>query len=297
METRKYQGILSALLTPFTDSDEVNYSELKKIVQYQLKMGIDGFYVGGSTSEAFLLTKDERKNLLKAVLEANNGSKTVVFHVGSISTAEACELAEYASLPGVDAVSAISPFYYKFTNEEILNYYLDIMKATDKPMFIYNFPNLSGYSLDIRTLDTLCAKGNVAGVKFTSNNFFDLERMKNSHPELVFWNGYDEMLLSGLAAGADGAVGSTYNILCPIAKKVYNCVKAGDIETARTYQAAINQVVVLLIKHKNTFGVEKALMDCAGFHMGGTRRPFLPLPKDALTEIGNIYKAVVEPYC
>ena len=61
----------------------------------------------------------------------------------------------------------------------------------------------------------MCACPYVAGVKFTSSDFFQLERMKRAHPDLTIWNGYDEMLLSGLSAGADGGIGSTYNVLCP----------------------------------------------------------------------------------
>lgn len=293
---RQFQGIYAALVTPYTEDGEVNYREAKRLVRYLIKRGIDGFYVGGSTGEAFLLTQDERRKLLEAVLEENNGEKKVIAHVGQISTDLACELARHALEAGADAVSAISPFYYKFSEKEIKGYYVDIMNASGLPMFLYNFPNFSGFSLTPEVLDDLCMAGNVAGVKFTSNNFYDMERMRSSHPELTIWNGFDEMLISGLAVGADGAIGSTYNILCPIAKLAYESVKRGELEKAREYQKMINSLVSISRKYPNIFTIIKAVLEREGFSMGGCRKPFGPLPESAAADVEVICRTLVEPF-
>lgn len=292
----EFKGIYAALVTPYKSDGSVNLAELKRLTRYLISKGIDGFYVGGSTGEAFLLTQEERKELLEAVLEENNGEKKVIAHVGQISTELACELARHGSRAGADAVSAISPFYYKFSEEEIKGYYRDIMEASTLPMFLYNFPNFSGFSLSPEILDDLCGWGNVAGVKFTSNNFFDMERMRTRHPELTIWNGFDEMLIAGLAVGADGAIGSTYNILCPIAKRVYESLKSGDLEKAREYQEMINQMVAISRNYSNIFGVIKAVLDMDGFSMGGCRKPFTLLPECAKKEIEQIYQMFVKPF-
>lgn len=115
MMKKEYAGLHAALVTPYTETGEVNYRELKKLVRRLIAEGIDGFYVGGSTAETFLLTESERKGILEAVLEENNGEKLVVSHVGAISTRQAVDFAQHAEAAGADAVSAISPFYYKFT--------------------------------------------------------------------------------------------------------------------------------------------------------------------------------------
>lgn len=292
----QFQGIYAALVTPYTADGEVNYKEAKRLVRYLIGKGIDGFYVGGSTGEAFLLTQEERKLLLEAVLEENRGEAKVIAHVGQISTDLACDLAVHASKAGADAVSAISPFYYKFSLEEIKGYYRDIMAVSQAPMFVYNFPNFSGFSLSPEVLDDLCSEGDVAGVKFTSNNFFDMERMLRKHPELTIWNGFDEMLCCGLAVGADGAIGSTYNILCPIAKKIYGYMKEGHMEKARDCQELINRMVSVSKKYPNIFGVIKAVLDMDGFSMGGLRKPFSPLPESAKEDIEMIYHELVEPF-
>ena len=293
---KRFQGIYAALVTPYTEDGAVNCREAKKLVRYLLAKGIDGFYVGGSTGEAFLLTQEERKLLLEAVLEENNGQAKVIAHVGQISTDLACDLARHASKAGAHGVSAISPFYYTFSLKEIEEYYRDIMDASDLPMFVYNFPNLSGFSLSPEALDDLCRMGDVAGVKFTSNNFFDMERMRRKHPELTIWNGYDEMLCCGLMTGADGAVGSTYNILCPIAKKLYEHMREGRMEEARQCQDKINRMVAVSKRYPNIFVVIKAVLDRDGFSMGGLRKPFLGLPQGAGADIEMIYREFVEPF-
>lgn len=281
---KKFQGILAALVTPINERNEVDLGEMKKLVRYLINKGIDGFYVGGTTGEAFLLSQDERKRILEAVVEENNGEKIVIAHVGSISTQFARDLAVHAEKNGADAVSAISPFYYHFSREEIKHYYFDIMDACHLPMFIYNFPNLSGFSLTPDLLDEMCRSHHVAGVKFTSNNFFDMERMKHAHPELTIWNGFDEMLLSGLVAGADGAIGSTYNILSPIAHGVYDAFRAGDLARAQHFQSMINEMITLSKKHDNLKVVKKVL-ELEGIRAGSCRAPFLPLNESAMDDV------------
>lgn len=287
MRNEKFKGIVAAIVTPFDGTGEVNPAAIRALVRHLIGKGIDGFYVCGSTGEAFLLTEEERRRVLDCVLEENNGEKPVIAHVGAISTREAIRLAKHAARAGADAVSAISPFYYKFSQEEIARYYLDISAAVPTPMFIYNFPNQSGFALTPALLDRLCAEGNIAGVKFTSNNFFDLEVMKSAHPGLTFWNGYDEMLLSGLAAGADGAIGSTFNVNAPIAKRVYQCFGAGDMAEARKWQHKINEMLTINKRHGNLKMLRREL-ELLGVPVGACRPPYLPLDAGAEADARDV---------
>lgn len=288
-----FKGIYAALLTPFDSYGRVNRKEIKKLVRYLIGKGIDGFYVAGSSGETFLLSLEERKQVLETVLEENNGEKKVFAHVGHISTEFAKKCAVHAKQAGADAISAISPFYYQFTAGEVKQYYFDIMDAVDLPMFIYNFPSQSGFSLTADLLDDLCANGRVAGVKFTSNEFFQMERMKAGHPELTLFNGFDQMFLAGLAAGADGGIGSTYNILAPVIRGIYTNFLKGDIDAARQYQAQINEVITITRKY-GTLKCIKAILQMEGIEMGEMRRPFLPLPEEAMDEMRYIYETFVK---
>lgn len=226
MMKKEYAGLHAALVTPYTETGEVNYRELKKLVRRLIAEGIDGFYVGGSTAETFLLTESERKGILEAVLEENNGEKLVVSHVGAISTRQAVDFAQHAEAAGADAVSAISPFYYKFTQREIEDYYLEIMAGSGLPMFVYNFPNLSGFALTEPFLERLKSSSRLAGIKFTSSDMFQLERIKARNPGLTVWNGFDEMLLSGSPRGRTGAWAAPTTACSRLVRGVYDRFRA-----------------------------------------------------------------------
>ncbi len=289
-----YFGTYAALVTPYTSNGSVNYDELQKLVRYLIGKGIDGFYVGGSTAEAFLLTEAERKSALEAVVEANGGEKKVICHVGSISTDMAVDFTRHAERVGADAVSAISPFYYKFSEREIVNYYNDIMAATELPMFVYNFPNFSGFSLTEPVLTELERNKNLVGVKFTSSDMFLLEQLKTNHPGLVVWNGFDEMLAAGLMMGADGGIGSTYNCMAPLVHKIYDSFQAGSIADAQNYQVQANHVIKAICKH-GVFASVKTILEFEGFQFNGCRKPFSPMSDQGRAELRQVYEQYILP--
>ena len=138
----------------------------------------------------------------------------------------------------------------------------------------------------------MCACPYVAGVKFTSSDFFQLERMKRAHPDLTIWNGYDEMLLSGLSAGADGGIGSTYNVLCPTIRKIYDAHRAGDCAAAQQAQHLANDMISLICKF-GVFPSIKAILGFEGMDFGACRKPFGALSAEGRAQI----KAGYEAYC
>ena len=290
---KKFEGICAALLTPYDCAGKVNHKVLKKQVRWLIDQGIDGFYVCGSTGEAFLLSQDERKAILETVCEANNGEKLVIAHVGQISTEHALDLGRHAKSAGADAISSISPFYYKFSTEEIQQYYFDLMNGVEMPFFIYNFPAFSGFSLSPEILDKMCQCKYVAGVKFTASDFFQLERMKHAHPELTIWNGYDEMLLSGLSAGADGGIGSTYNVLCPTIRKVYDAFRAGDSTKALRHQHIANDMITLICKF-GVFASIKTILGFEGMDFGPCRKPFGAISEEEKEMLKKGYDAYLK---
>ena len=287
-----YHGIYAALVTPYTKDGAVNYDELQKLVRHLIFQGIDGFYVGGSTAETFLLSSEERKKTLEAVVEANAGEKKVICHVGAISTDEAIDYAQHAEKAGADAVSAISPFYYKFSKSEIMGYYNDIMAATELPMFIYNFPNFSGFALTEDVLDELAKNKNLIGVKFTSSDMFMLERIKANHPDYIVWNGFDEMLAGGLTMGADGGIGSTYNCMAPLVHKIYDSFCSGNLSDMHAYQVLANNVIKVICKH-GVFASVKALLEMDGFAFNGCRKPFAPISDAGLAELRDVHEKYI----
>ena len=275
----KFKGIFPALLTPFDKNDEVNHQVLRGITKYNLDKGVTGFYVGGSTAEAFLLSERERVQVMETVADEAKGKSTLIAHIGCISTKQAIELAKEAKQLGYDAISSVAPFYYKFSFAEIKKYYFDIVDAVDLPMFIYNFPAFSGVNLTVDNIAEFLTDDRFLGVKHTSTDYFALEQFKAAFPDKIVYNGYDETFLAGLAMGADGAIGSTFNLMAEKFIKIRQLFAESKIAEAQAIQKEANAVIKALCKVGVMQG-EKAVMDALGFDMGPARAPFGPLTQE-----------------
>ena len=271
----KYSGIFTALLTPFDKNGEVNEKELIKLIKFNLDMGVRGFYVCGSTGESFLLSKKERMQIMEIVKREAKES-TLIAHIGSLDERDACEMAKHAKALGYDAISSVAPFYFKFSPAEIIGYYERLADAGDLPMLVYHSPARSGVSLSRDSRGAFLRDPSFLGIKYTSNDFFTLERLKAEYPDKLFFNGYDEMLLSGLAMGADGAIGSTYNFMADKFVKIHSLFAEGKLDEARRIQNEANKIITILCKI-GVMQAEKEILCQLGFDFGCCRHPFLPV--------------------
>jgi N-acetylneuraminate lyase len=273
---KSFNGIIPALMTPFDKSNRINESVLRELVELNIDKGVVGFYVCGSSAEAFLMDLEERKQVLEIVADQVAGRVLLICHVGNISTWSALELADHAKATGADAISSIPPFYYKFTEAEIKAYYRELMAHIDLPMIIYNFPDFSGVSLNSSNASDLFLEKQVMGIKHTSNDMFEIDKLKALSKEITVFSGYDECWISALAMGADGAIGSTYNVMAEKAISIQRLFQEGNIEEARAIQSVLNKIISTLIE-VGVFSGLKYLLELQGIEAGVCRSPFAPL--------------------
>lgn len=266
------KGIFTALLTPFDSNNKISKEALVQLIKHNIKLGVQGFYVGGSTAEAFLLSTEERKQVMDICKEAAPNHKLIA-HIGSISEDEALELALYAKELGYDAISSVAPFYYKFSFEEIKNYYFRLAEATGMPMIVYHFPAFSGVSMGVKEISTFLEKDQFIGIKFTSNDFFTLEQVRAKFPDKLIYNGYDEMFLAGVSMGADGGIGSTYNFMADKFVKIHQLFENNQIAEAQALQKEANRIITLLCQI-GVMQAEKEVLNQLGIPFGNCRRPF-----------------------
>lgn len=274
-----FDGIFPALLTPFDSNGKINHGALVALIEWNLKKGVNGFYVGGSTAEAFLLSEEERISVYRTVAQTVNGRATLIAHVGSISTEQAIRFGKAAQSLGYNAISAVAPFYYKFSFEQIKKYYYDIVDAVSLPMIIYNFPNFSGVNLSVEQVSEFFCDDRFIGIKHTSNDFFALEQFKSRFPYKKVFNGFDEMLLSGLAMGADGGIGSTYNFMAEKYILIFRLWKEGKYDEALKIQKECNRIIKALCRVGVMEG-EKEVLCQLGFDFGNARSPFSVLSEE-----------------
>lgn len=269
----KFKGLFPALLTPFHEDESINFEALKQLVNHLIGQGVKGFYVDGSTGEAFLLSTEERKELIRAVARFADGRCTLIAQIGSINMREAIELARVAKEAGYDAISSVPPFYFKFTFEEIKRYYYGIVDAVDMPMLIYNIPLYTGVSITAGQMAEFLKDDRFIGVKHTSSDFFALRQFRSAFPDKVMLNGFDEMLLAGLTLGANGGIGSTYNFMPEKFLRLIEFFNAGKIEEAMAIQEEADRIIAALCKVGVMQG-EKAILTKLGIPMGTLRSPF-----------------------
>lgn len=268
----KFKGVFPALVTPYDENGDIHEESLRKIVKLNIEKGVKGFYVNGSTAETFVLSMDERKRLIDVVTDEAKDRATIIYHVGNIGTREAVELAKYGEQANVDAISAIPPFYYKFGFEEIKGYYEDIMDSVHVPMIVYNFPAFSGVQFSMDNFQELLQDDRVIGIKHTSMNLYDLERLQYGSKKFVF-NGHDEVFLGGLGMGAIGGIGSTYNIMADKFVKIQKLFEENRLEEAFAIQREANNVIDALIKVGVNQGIKYGL-EKMGISCNGCRKPF-----------------------
>jgi N-acetylneuraminate lyase len=283
----KIRGIFSALITPMHSDESVDYGMLATLVEYEYSKGVEGFYCCGSSGEALLLSLEERKKITRTVLKAVAGRLPVIAHVGTIRTMDAIELAADAMSAGASAVSMIPPYYYKFTQEEIIGYYEDIILKTQAPIIIYNIPQFTGIAFTKDNARRLLENPKVVGVKHTSQDLFALERMQAAYPDKIYYNGFDEMYLPALAIGADSAIGTTVNLFASRFIKIRNLYGKGDFKGALVEQEKVNRGVELLVRHGIFNGVKHAFTTM-GYPCGSCRAPFRPLTDKARLEIESM---------
>jgi N-acetylneuraminate lyase len=292
MNMQPILGIITALLTPFDDQERIDETALSALIDFQVRQGVQGLYVSGSTGEAMLQSCAERAHGLKLVAQANAGRLHLIAHVGAVSTADVLHLSEQAATFGYEAISAIPPFYYPFAPDEVANHYREVARHSALPLIVYNFPaQTKGFST-AELIELLSTPG-IVGIKHTSSDMFSLERILRHKPEAIIYNGYDEMCLAGLAMGAQGAIGTTYNFMGDLFVEMSKLVKAGKLDQARALQKLANDIIEQIIR----FGVipsSKAILEALGLRMGPARRPFRKLDANAKRSLSEALRPLLD---
>ena len=277
MAVDQFKRIFSALELPMKEDETIDAAALKQVLEYELSIGVEGFYCMGSSGEALLLSLQERKRALEEILDVVAGRVPVVAHVGTVRTQDAVELARHAAGAGADAISMIPPYYYKFSMDEIIRYYEDVIDATDDiGVIVYNIPQFTGIEFNKENAGRLLGNPRVIGVKHTSTNLYSLERMKSAYPDKVFFNGFDEQFLGALAMGADATIGTTVNVFAPLFLQLRGCFQAGEMAEAHRIQSRINTYVEEMCR-VGIFSAVKYILTKRGIPCGSCRRPFHPL--------------------
>lgn len=282
------KGLYAALLVPFDENGQVKEEGLKQIAKNAIEVEqLDGLYVNGSSGENFLISKEQKKQIFKVVKEAVGNDVKLIAQVGSLDLNEAIELGKYATNLGYDALSAVTPFYYPFSFEEIKQYYFDIIEATQNKMIIYAIPDLTGVNISINQFEELFDNEKIVGVKYTAPNFFLLERIRKAFPDKLILSGFDEMLVQAVISGVDGAIGSTYNVNGRRVRQIYDLAREGKVEEAYKIQHDTNNIIETVLS-MGIYPTLKEILKTRGIDGGVPKRPFSPFNEANRKELNQL---------
>ena len=277
---KKMTGIFPALVTPYDSQGKLDTDRVQALVERLQKQGVSGFYVGGSTGESYLLRMDERKKMLEAVKEAADPDLDIIANIGMLATEQSVELAGHAQKVGVSAISSVPPFYFSFTMEEYYRYYEDLADSVDVPVLIYNIPAMSGVSFSTENLERFLSNEKILGLKHTSYDLFQLQRLIQLYPDKTIFAGHDELFLSALSVGVRAGIGSTFNVMAGKFIEMIRMFEEKRMEDALKIQGEVNAVVEVLCKVGVFKGV-KEILKLQGMDCGDCRKPFEPLDENA----------------
>jgi len=262
-------GILPALITPFDNECRVNTNALEQLLERLYTAGVHGVYACGQTGEGLLQTVAQRKQVAEVVAANSPKGKQVVVHVGAYRPDEAFELARHAARTGASAISSLPPIgAYSFA--EVRAYYQQLAAVSDLPVLLYYFPEICPAVETAEQILELISIPNIIGLKFTDYNLYHLATLKETG-KTVF-SGRDEVLVAGLLMGADGGVGTFYNLVPGLFVQLYDLTRRGQWQEARAVQQKINQLITTTLRFPMLQAV-KLMLSWSGIDCGSCLTP------------------------
>ncbi|EGQ8173143.1 TPA: N-acetylneuraminate lyase [Vibrio vulnificus] len=276
----KLKGLIAAPHTPFDSNNQVNYAVIDQIAALLIEQGVTGAYVCGTTGEGIHCSVEERKAIAERWVKAADGKLDIILHTGALSIVDTLELTRHAETLDILATSAIGPCFFKPSSvADLVNYCAQIAEAAPSKGFYYYHSGMSGVNLD---LEQFLIQGeqripNLSGAKFNNVDLYEYQRalrVANGKFDIPF--GVDEFLPAGLAVGAIGAVGSTYNYAAPLYLKIIEAFNQGKHSEVQALMGKVIALIRVLVEYGGV-AAGKAAMQLHGIDAGDPRLPIRAL--------------------
>jgi len=262
-------------------------------MEFLIDRGVHGVFVAGSTGEGLLFDIEEHRRLLEAVAQQIRERIVVIAQVGAIDTKTALVLAKRAKDIGVDAVAAVAPFYYRYPDDCLMQYYLDISAASGHTrFFIYNNPFTTGHNISATLAGKIADQcPNFAGIKDSSEQIQHISQYVESLPNHTFMVGNTGMIVPSLSVGCVGAVPGMANCVPELIVDLWNTYVKGDTRGAVAKQHQINEITSRF-KVGPAIPVYKYILKLRGLNFEYSLPPMRELNEDEKAKIRQVFKEV-----
>ena len=197
-----FKGCATALVTPFTEENAVDFEELRKLIDFQILEGVDALVICGTTGESATLSLEEKKEILKFAVQIARKRVPIIAGTGGNNTEASIQLSKYAEKIGVDALLLVTPYYNKTTQEGLIRHFTTIAENTKLPIILYNVPSRTGVNIEPQTYLELSKIENIVGVKEASGNISQVADIaKLCQDNLAIYSGNDDQIVPVLSLG------------------------------------------------------------------------------------------------
>lgn len=276
------KGIIVPIITPMNEDESVNLLELRNQINRMLDGGVHGIFVFGTNGEGYILSEEEKEEVLACCIDQVKGRVPVYAGTGCVSTKDTVRLSRKAEELGADVLSIITPSFAAASQNEMITHYRTVADSVSLPILLYNIPARTGNALQPATVKALSQVDNIVGVKDSSGNFDNiLQFIENTRERKDFTvlSGNDSLILWTLLAGGKGGIAGCANVFPENMVAIYERFVSGDMAGAREAQDAIRPFRNCF-KYGNPNTVVKAAVEMLGYPVGACRAPFNTLSED-----------------
>ena len=271
-----FTGVCTALITPFKNG-KIDYSSLKKLIEFQISQGVDALLVNGTTGENAVLDDKEVRELISFAISEVGQRVPVVAGTGSNSTEKAIKLTQFAQEVGADAALVVTPYYNKATSEGLKRHYLSIADKTDVPLILYNVPSRTGVNIPIDVYGELSKCESIIGVKEANSSIGHFAHLAMECREKVaLYSGNDDLIVPTLSLGGSGVISVLSNALPKEVGAICRSFFERRIKEASELQLKLLPLVDAIFSEVNPIPI-KALLSYLGFCEEEYRLPLCPM--------------------
>jgi len=291
MKQNIFRGLGIALITPFTETGDIDFHALKRLVEYQIGNGADFLCILATTGETPCLTKQERLDVQHFIVNLVNGRIPVVIGCGGNNTAAIVEELQTGDFKGIDGILSVCPYYNKPSQEGLFQHFKAIANATKLPVILYNVPGRTGINMQAETTVRLAkACENIVAIKEASGNLEQVDEILKNKPDgFAVLSGDDSLTYPMIACGAEGVISVIGNALPKEFSRMIRLEKRGEFEAALKIHHKFTDLYSLLFVDGNPAGV-KALLNEMGFINNVLPLPLVPTRVQTVQKMSQILK-------
>lgn len=271
------KGMGVALITPFKEDESVDYDALSRLIEYQIKNGVDYLVVLGTTAETPTLTEEEKDKILQLVIERIKGRVPIVLGLGGNNTKGIVDILKNKNFAGVDAILSVVPYYNKPSQEGIYQHYRAIASATKLPVILYNVPGRTGVNMTAQTTLRLANEfDNIVAIKEASGNITQMDDIiKHKPKDFMVISGDDGITFPLITLGAVGVISVIGNAFPKEFSRMVRLALNGDYDNALQIHHRFTELFELLFVDGNPAGV-KSILSVMGYIQNKLRLPLVP---------------------